>query len=344
MARVPAIEFAYPGVLTHAPAGIQDARLEELGYSIQNAGTAQAHGRHTTDGLNLDLIIHQAQALDGAIGRPHAVLDVGALKGRTRGAGDAGQLAMGRQADLGVGPNIDGQHHTLGVGDLCCQQHGHVVGANIAGNIGQQVGARPRRKVQPQIASLDIECRSDTRHVGRLGKLLCRQANKQVMHGRVAHDDRIDNVGGFGADPGTHLGSSSIDRTGGKFLEQGRLGRILFGKGQAGDDVLAVRDLGVHVPLRGHRPAGLQVHQVGSDLGRAQVDGQSKVPGVWREQSHDLLTPYRHQDPPAQGTQTGRELAQDCKISRDSRDTMLLRQRVQQALCIGAQIRKGGRG
>ena len=85
----------------------------------------------------------------------------------------------------------------LGLAHIDGQQHGHMVGAYIAGDIGQQVQVAAGRDVQAHVPRLDVQGRPHGRHIGRQRQLLDRQTQEEVVHGGVADHHRFDNLRGW---------------------------------------------------------------------------------------------------------------------------------------------------
>jgi hypothetical protein len=73
-------------------------------------------------------------ALDRAGSRPHAVGDVRTLECRSGGGGTAPEATAVREADLGIGADVEREHGRTRLGGLGCEQHRDVVGADEAGD------------------------------------------------------------------------------------------------------------------------------------------------------------------------------------------------------------------
>ena len=73
-----------------------------------------------------------------------------------------------------------------------------MVTADVPGDVGQQMHVGARRKAHPQIARLHVDRRRHGRHVGSQGELPDRQAQEEMVHRRIAHNDRIDDLGHSG--------------------------------------------------------------------------------------------------------------------------------------------------
>ena len=94
------------------------------------------------------------------------------------------------------------------------------------------------------------------------------------MHRRVAHDHRIGDLRLLGAGLGAKLGHQPVERLRHSGLEYGAAVGVFVGVGDPTDHVLAVGDLGVDRARFCQRPPGGQRHQVGRDLGGADIHGQ----------------------------------------------------------------------
>ncbi len=227
------VHLADPRAFKHAPLPIEHPGAEQLGHDIDDAGPAQSHRRPATDGLELDPVFVQTQSFNGAEGGAHAVLDMGAFERRSGGAGGTGQDAFIRQTDLGVRADVDGQRDSALLFDVGGQQHGHVVRADIPGHIGQQMYVGSGRELQAKFACLHIEGRCHGRHVGSQGELPDGQAQKEMVHRRVAHDDHIDDLGGFGFDVRAQLGGHLIGGSDDQLAQKRAVAVFLLGKGDA---------------------------------------------------------------------------------------------------------------
>src|SRR5207249_662518 len=74
------------------PRPVDDARVEEHGDGIDEPGAADALGRGLADGVESEVAALQANAIDGAQRRPHAVTDLRAFEGGAGGGGAGPQM------------------------------------------------------------------------------------------------------------------------------------------------------------------------------------------------------------------------------------------------------------
>ena len=70
--------------------------------------------------------------------------DLGALEGRAGRARRGEQPALVAEDDLGVRADVDDERHPLGLVRLLGEDHARRVGADVAGDAGQDVDARAR--------------------------------------------------------------------------------------------------------------------------------------------------------------------------------------------------------
>ena len=132
------------------------------------------------------------------------------------------------------------------------------------------------RQLKTQIARRHIQGIADGRHIRRAAELLHRQPGEKMVHGRVAHDHRIGDLLAARAGLGAKLGHQAVERVCHPGLEYGAAVGVFIGVGDPADHVLAVGDLGVDRAALGQRLPGGQRHQVGRDLGGADIHGQPK--------------------------------------------------------------------
>ena len=98
------------------------------------------------------------------------------------------------EANLGVGADIDCQRGFLGFRDAGGKQHGDMIRADIAGNVGQQMHIRAGGNLQADLARFDVHGASHGGHIGRQAKLFHRQPQEQMMDGRIADHHGFDNI------------------------------------------------------------------------------------------------------------------------------------------------------
>ena len=256
--------------------------------------------------------------------------DLGALEGGAGGRGAGEQPVLVAKLDLGIGADIDDQHQILGFVGRLGEGDGGGVGADMARDAGQDIGAGRRVQGEIQIRGAQVERVRRGERERRLPQFVGVDAQEKVMHDRVHHEDRIHDQGAV--DPGL----------GGDLLEERvhalahRAGHLVGAAGvhhrigNPAHQVFAEADLRVHQPGGGHHLARAQVAQVGGDGGRAEIDGET-VKRAFVEAGPEMHDARRAHalvqgdgDPPAALAQDGLKLRQDVKIGLDIPDVPLV--------------------
>ena len=127
-----------------------------------------------------------------------------------------------------------------------------------------------------KVAGIKAEAAGGGKSEGGLTQFDRINAQKQVVHDRIADEDQLVNP--FGIDAG--LGADRLDQTvdgradgGGHFLVAAGVHHRI---GDAAHQVFAKADLGVHDAGRGQNGAIGQIAQMGRDGGGAEVDGEAE--------------------------------------------------------------------
>ncbi len=138
----------------------------------------------------------QPDGLDRPRRGAHAVADVGTLEGgagRARGRREVAHPGPA-QHDLRVGADVHAELDRVDPVEVRSQDHGDVVGAHEAADVGQHVDACIGRHPQAKVAGADVGRRRHRRHERRQGELAGRQAQQEVVHRRVAHDAAVGHL------------------------------------------------------------------------------------------------------------------------------------------------------
>ena len=140
-----------------------------------------------------------AHALDGAGHGLHAVADLVALEGGPGGAARDRHAAVVSQRDLGVGADVDGHGRTLLAGQPRGGDDGQRVRADEAGDGRREVHAAVRVHVEAELTRAQRERLGRGRRERRLPETDRREAERQMMHGGVAHHGHVADVIGCDA-------------------------------------------------------------------------------------------------------------------------------------------------
>ena len=153
-------------------------------------------GLPVADHVDLDAAVFDRNALDRAFRRPHAAGDVAAFERRPRRAGGGHDVAAVDQRNLGIGADIHDQVVVAAAPMLLRgEQRGDVVAADEAADIRRQmdIGAGADRQIE--LARLDVHGVAHGGDERRAAELAHRQPEQQVMHGGIAADRHVDDVG-----------------------------------------------------------------------------------------------------------------------------------------------------
>ncbi len=286
-----------------------------------------------------------ADALDGSRRRPLAVGDLGALEGRAGGAGGAHDPLPVPDRDLGVGADVDDQADLVRLVRGFGQQHGDVVGADMAGDAGEQMHAGGRMQPQTDVGGAPVDRPADRQRERRPAQVGRVDAEGQVMHDRIADDHDVQHV--FDGDPGrgARLFGQFVESSDDRPVHPFRALGLAHGVADPAHQVFAVAHLRVHRHLRRAQRPGAQITQMGHDRRRADVDrqpvGRLAIAGLGPQDLAVLPDVDRELSPfCAQGR---RELRQQRGGERVDGQLPVLGQRMLQSLP-GSRARLEGRG
>ena len=227
-----------------------------------------------------------------------AAADLGALEGRPGRARRGEEPALVAEDDLGVGADVDREAHGLRAMRLLGQDHPGRVGADVAGDAGQDVDPAARVEVQVELGGGRADGPVGGQGEGRRAERDRVDPEEQVVHDRVADDGQFEDVGH--RDPGRRgqAGDEAVERLA---HGAGHLAGALVVHHRVRDpahQVLAEADLRVHHPVRRQHRAVGQVGQVPGDRGRADVDRDAVrllvQPGPDRDDRGPLVDGHRH--------------------------------------------------
>ncbi len=199
------------------------------------------------------------------------------------------------------------------------EQRGDVVAADEAADVRRQVHIGAGADRQIELARLDVHGVAHGGDERRAAELPHRQPEQQVMHGGVAADRHIDDVGGGGADGQAQVMGECVDRRAGGLAQFRGVRRPLDGVIHAADDVGAPGHLRVLDAEAGDARAALQVDQEAGDIGGAEVDGKAERAAARRRKPDQFaLADMRAQRPVAAAQRSGQLPGRD-QIDRGQR-------------------------
>jgi hypothetical protein len=225
------------------------------------------HPEARLQGLAVD-----AHPLDGAGGGALAAGDLRPLEGRPGRRGTGQQALLVAEHDLGVGADVDHQGHLVAQVRTFRQDDAGRVGAHVAGDAGQDIGAGVGMEMEVELLGPEGDARVGGEREGRAAELRRIDAQQQVMHDRVADEGGVEdllfcNPCFFG-----HLLGEVVDglahHLGHLFLAAG----VHHHVADPAHEVFTEADLRVHDARGGHHLAGREIAEVGRDGGRPDVD------------------------------------------------------------------------
>ncbi len=249
---------------------------------------------------------------NGANGGPLSAADLGALKGGTCGAGADQQSLFVGQHNLRIGTDIDHQGHGPVVAGSLRQDNPGGIGAHMPGNTGQAVQPRFSMGAQANFAGPGVDGLTGGQGKGRSTQVDRINAQQNVVHDRIGDQRDLEDI----LDPATRfqreICEQAVDRLpDGAGQQLGALG-VHHHVGHPAHQVFPVANLGIHHPRRGQHLTGIQVTQVGSHRGRADID--RNAPGLLEESGPDggdqLLLVDRHGDSAVGARERGLQLFQ----------------------------------
>ena len=262
---------AFAGELALA---VDDARAEQLGDDVDDAGAADADRRFAADDgvARLHRLGVDRAGIDRAVGGAHAAGDVAALERRARRAGAAHQEFVVAEHQLAVRAQVDEQRQLLAVPDHRGERAGGDVAADVAADVRRKDQLCLRVQAEAQLVGAEVvgqEEAGDVRlHAHRIGE----QAQQQVVHGGVAGQAHAVDAAAVDRRRGAHLREQRAEGFVDHGLRQPLGAALAAGLDDAVDDIGAVADLAVASGRLGENRAGLHVHQRGGDRRGAQVD------------------------------------------------------------------------
>ena len=280
------------------PGPVHHAQIEQRGHRVHEAGAAEALGRAVADGVQAEVAVLDAHAVDGADGAAHAVADLGALE-RGAGGGRARPQPVARaQQDLAVGPDVHRDAERGGLVDAGGERHRHRVRAHEAGHDGQQAHARLGGQLEEEIARGQRERVPHHRRVGGEAHVGGIDAEQQVVHAGVAHDHHLVDPLGEDARLARDLLDVLVEQADDARLQLAEVARVELGEGDARHQVAAEDRLRVQARRRRELLAGLELHERGHHAGGPDVDGEAELVqrGVARLHRENLPAERGHGD------------------------------------------------
>ncbi len=184
--RISATASMMPGPADAGDAGRCPSPSAKPGSSDQRSDPITAKARLLGHGVDLD-------PLDGARGGALAGLEICAPSNAGPvGLEQASTRRLVAKQDFGVGADIDDQHHVLGFVRLFRQRHGCGIGPDMAGDAGQDIdpgGTVHGRQVE--LAGIERQAAAGRQREGGLAQFHRIDAEQQVVHHRIADEDRF---------------------------------------------------------------------------------------------------------------------------------------------------------
>ena len=207
--------------------------------------------------------------------------DLRALEGRAGGRGTGEHAGLVAQEDLGIGAHVHDQHEVVGGLRFFRQRHGGGIRADMARDAGQDVDLRRGRDAgQPDFGRAEAQAARGGEREGGLPQFHRVDAQKQVVHHRVADHHRFEDQARVDARFRRDLGGQHVERGLHGARHLGIAAGVHHDIADAAHQVFAEADLRVHQPGGGqHAPVG-QVAQMRGDCGGAEVDGETVEPAL----------------------------------------------------------------
>ncbi len=143
------------------------------------------------------VVLVDADALDGAGCCALARGELGALEGGAGGRAAGEEAAAVAQHDLGIGADIDHQHHLVLEVRAFGEQHARGVGADMAGDAGQRVDAGGIvDRGEADLGGVELDGAVGGEREGGAAELGRVDAEQEVVHDRVADEDQLEDVVG----------------------------------------------------------------------------------------------------------------------------------------------------
>ena len=236
---------------------------------------------------------------DGAFGRAHPEFDFRAFKGGTRRSGAGQNAVVAGQNDFAVGADIDGEGIFGAFMDMRTEDHAHGIGADIAGDVGQQMNAEFGIESKAHFSAAHFNAVDISGNKGRGSQISGIHAGEKFAHGGVAHD------GGFV----DHVFIDTRFRRGAKrqvvhtfhnfIMELSEtFFAVVHGVGDTGNDIGAENILGVGFRRGAFDGAVVEVdqqrnHGGGADIENDTVFFRRRIAGF---HPHHLIAVHHHGD------------------------------------------------
>ena len=155
-----------------------------------------------------------------------------------------------------------------------------MVAADEAADVRRQVNIGAGADRQIELARLDVHGVANGGDERGATELPHRKPEQQMVHGGVAANRHIDDVGGGRADRKAQIMGERVDRCARRLAQFRGAGGPLDGMIHPADDVGAPRHLRVLDAEAGDARAALQIDQETGDIGGAEVDGKTERPAA----------------------------------------------------------------
>ena len=269
--------------------GVDEAGHAHLGDRLDDAGAADAgdagvgrEGGVVGPGVDADdaeagLLGHRVDldALDGAGGGALAGGDLRPLEGGAGGGGAGEHPLAVAEEDLGVGADVDHEHQLLGAVGRLGEGDGGGVGADVAGDAGQDVDAGVLVQAELDLLGPEVERVGGGEREGGHAELGRVDAEDEVVHDRVADDHRLEDQLAGDAGLGGGLAGELVEGGADGLRHLPGAAGVQHGVADPAHQVLAEADLRVHQAGGGLDLAGGEVAEVAGDGGGADVDGEA---------------------------------------------------------------------
>jgi hypothetical protein len=141
--------------------------------------------------LYYQLVVRNAQILDGTGSGAHTMFDMCALESRAGSTGNARHFTTVVKTYFRVCADVYRQRNAGSFREACSKNHGDMISAYITGNVGQKMHVRADRYFQSEIARLYICFRTQSRHIRRKTKLIDGKFQEKVMNRRITDNYRV---------------------------------------------------------------------------------------------------------------------------------------------------------
>ena len=177
--------------------------------------------------------------------------------------------------DFGIGADIDQQHHLILAMRPLGERGGGGIGADVASDAGQHVDAGACIHRQADLGRFQMHSTGDgkcERSAAKLGRV---DAEKEMMHDRIANEDGVQNILARHAAIGADLVDQSVQGFAHRVGHGLAAVRVHHHVGNAAHQILAEADLWVGGAGRCDGSAREQRRQVHGDRRRADIAGDA---------------------------------------------------------------------